>query len=73
MLKVTKIEVGELQCNCYLIEKNNTYLLVDPGDEYQKILKLLIKKIRLLKRKFLNGFYKQKRRIKRIFKNLMIY
>lgn len=41
MLKVTKIEVGELQCNCYLIEKNNTYLLVDPGDEYQKILKFI--------------------------------
>ena len=41
MLKVTKIEVGELQCNCYLIEKNNTYLLVDPGDEYQKIVNFI--------------------------------
>ena len=41
MLEITKIEVGELQCNCYLLGKNNTYLLVDPGDEYQKILNFI--------------------------------
>lgn len=41
MLKIAKIEVGELQCNCYLVEKNNTYLLIDPGDEYQKIVNFI--------------------------------
>lgn len=41
MLKIEKIEVGELQCNCYLVEKNNTYLLIDPGDEYQKIVNFI--------------------------------
>ena len=41
MLKFAKIEVGELQCNCYLVEKNNTYLLIDPGDEYQKIVNFI--------------------------------
>lgn len=41
MLKIAKIEVGELHCNCYLVEKNNTYLLIDPGDEYQKILNFI--------------------------------
>lgn len=40
-MKVSKIEVGYLKCNCYLIEKDNEYLLVDPGAEYNKILKFI--------------------------------
>ncbi|MEE3342692.1 MAG: MBL fold metallo-hydrolase [Bacilli bacterium] len=36
-MKITKIKVGLLECNCYLIEKNNKYLLVDPGDDLEKI------------------------------------
>ena len=31
------IKVGYLECNCYIIEKNNKVLIVDPGDEYDKI------------------------------------
>lgn len=33
ILKVDYIKVGFLKCNCYLINKNNKYLLVDPGDD----------------------------------------
>lgn len=34
---INKIIVGELQTNCYIIEKNNECLLIDPGAEYLKI------------------------------------
>ncbi len=36
-MQIKKIEVGELACNCYLIEKDNCCLLIDPGDELGKI------------------------------------
>ena len=36
-MNISKIVVGELQTNCYLIEKNNECLLIDPGAEYLKI------------------------------------
>ena len=36
-MKISKIVVGDLQTNCYLIEKNNNYLIIDPGAEYDKI------------------------------------
>lgn len=36
-MHISKIEVGELQCNCYLLEKDNNCLLIDPGAEYKKI------------------------------------
>lgn len=41
MMKVSCLKVGELRCNCYLIEKDNNCLLVDPGDEYDKILEFI--------------------------------
>lgn len=37
MMNISKIVVGELQTNCYLIEKDNECLLIDPGAEYLKI------------------------------------
>ena len=40
-MKITKISVGMLKCNCYLLEKNNEYLLIDPGDEYEKIINFI--------------------------------
>jgi len=40
-MNVSKIEVGVLQCNCYLLEKNNNCLIIDPGDEYPKIKQLI--------------------------------
>ena len=36
-MKVSKIIVGDLQTNCYLLEKDNECLLIDPGDESSKI------------------------------------
>ena len=36
-MNISKIVVGELKTNCYLIEKAGACLLVDPGDEYLKI------------------------------------
>lgn len=31
------IKVGYLKCNCYVLEKDNDVLVIDPGDEYFKI------------------------------------
>lgn len=36
-MNISKIEVGELQTNCYLLEKEGNCLIIDPGDEYLKI------------------------------------
>ncbi len=40
-MKVHRLPVGELACNCYLIEKDQKCLLIDPGDEYEKILEFI--------------------------------
>lgn len=34
---IKTIKVGYLQTNCYIIIKNNEALIIDPGDEYNKI------------------------------------
>lgn len=36
-MNISMIKVGFLRCNCYLVGKNNNYLLIDPGDDYLKI------------------------------------
>lgn len=38
---VSRIIVGELETNCYILKKNNNAIIIDPGDEYQKIEKEL--------------------------------
>lgn len=38
-MKITQIPVGYLQANCYILEKGNQVIIIDPGDEYQKIIK----------------------------------
>ena len=40
-MNIKSIKVGYLKCNCYLIEKNNKYLLIDPGDDLEKIEKFI--------------------------------
>ena len=40
-MKVQFIKVGELKCNCYLVEKEQQYLLIDPGADYEKILQFI--------------------------------
>ena len=36
-MNIKIIKVGYLECNCYILEKNNKVLVVDPGDDYDKI------------------------------------
>lgn len=36
-MKIENIVVGRLEANCYLITKDNKTIVVDPGDEYDKI------------------------------------
>ena len=36
-MKIEKIVTGLLDENCYVLKKDNTCLVVDPGDDYQKI------------------------------------
>ncbi len=36
-MKIKKLVVGPLQENCYILEKNNNVLIIDPGDEFNKI------------------------------------
>ncbi len=40
-MKISSIAVGNLKANCYLLEKENQCLLIDPGDDYEKILKFI--------------------------------
>ena len=40
-MKVDFIVVGDLGENCYLLEKNGCYLLVDPGEDLDRILKFI--------------------------------
>ncbi|MEG0826656.1 MAG: MBL fold metallo-hydrolase [Bacilli bacterium] len=43
-MKISKIEVGPLLENCYVLEKNNEIIIIDPGDEYTKIQEKVNKK-----------------------------
>lgn len=36
-MKIEIVEVGSLECNCYLLMLNNKILVIDPGDEFNKI------------------------------------
>ncbi len=37
-MKITTIPVGTLKANCYILEKDNQILIIDPGDDFEKIL-----------------------------------
>jgi glyoxylase-like metal-dependent hydrolase (beta-lactamase superfamily II) len=43
-VKIDYIKVGYLRCNCYLLEDNNNCLLIDPGDDLEKIEKFIYNK-----------------------------
>lgn len=38
-MKVDKVKVGYLKCNCYILEIDRHVLVIDPGDESDKIIK----------------------------------
>lgn len=37
-MKIKQVKVGYLETNCYILIKDNDCLIIDPGDEYEKIL-----------------------------------
>ena len=37
-MKIDIVKVGELECNCYILEIDNNVLVIDPGDEVNKII-----------------------------------
>ena len=37
-MEIKTIVVGPLQTNCYILTKNNQTLIIDPGDEPNKII-----------------------------------
>jgi len=41
MLHVNTIVVGRLETNCYILESNGEALIVDPGDEAERILRFI--------------------------------
>ena len=40
-MKINSVEVGYLQCNCYVLKISNHVLVIDPGDEADKIIDLI--------------------------------
>ena len=38
VMKIDRIEVGILNTNCYILKKDNKCLIIDPGDEANKII-----------------------------------
>ena len=40
-MKIEKIIVGDLKTNCYLLDIDNEVLIIDPGDEFEKIKKAI--------------------------------
>ena len=36
-MRIETIVVGPLDTNCYLVEKNNEVIIIDPGDDFNKI------------------------------------
>ena len=36
-MKIEVVKVGRLECNCYLLDIDNRVLVIDPGDEFDKI------------------------------------
>lgn len=40
-MKVEIIKVGELETNCYIVTKNDKTIVIDPGDEFEKIKETL--------------------------------
>ena len=43
-MEIVNVKVGYLECNCYILDIDNKVLVVDPGDDYDKIKEKLIGK-----------------------------
>ncbi len=40
-MEIKMLKVGYLRCNCYLLIKNDKVLVIDPGDDLDKILEVI--------------------------------
>lgn len=40
-MKIEKIVVGKLRCNCYILSIDNDVLIIDPGDDGDKIVNMV--------------------------------
>lgn len=40
-MEINKVIVGKLDTNCYILSKNNKCIVIDPGDDYVKIKKII--------------------------------
>lgn len=40
-MEINKVIVGPLETNCYILVKDNKCLVIDPGDEYNKIKEVI--------------------------------
>ena len=40
-MNIESIKVGYLKCNCYILNIDNNVLIIDPGDESNKIIKAI--------------------------------
>ena len=40
-MKIDIVKVGELECNCYLLSIGNKVLVIDPGDDADKIMNVI--------------------------------
>ena len=40
-MKIEKVSVGYLEENCYVVSIDNKCLVIDPGDEANKIIELI--------------------------------
>ena len=38
-MKIKVVKVGFLETNCYILNKDNNNLIIDPGSDYEKIIK----------------------------------
>ena len=43
-MKINRVVVGSLGTNWYVLELNNKCLVIDPGDEYEKIKEVIADK-----------------------------
>ena len=44
-MEIKTVKVGSFRTNCYIIKKENNIIVIDPGDEYEKIKKEIDKNI----------------------------
>lgn len=40
-MEIKRVIVGNLETNCYVLIKNNKALVIDPGDDYDKIIEVV--------------------------------